>query len=199
MLANAEELSRLTRSALGVRNLFGLRGFWRLECGDFESAKASLLEAVALANKAGKRDRRSEIRLVLARLRLGELPDPTQAARQCAENAEDSCHRALADLWLAIGERERAAWHAIRAYGWAWADGAPYVRLYELRKSEVLLEQLGVQSPALSPYDRRSDRSLPWESDVVKAIETLKADADARRARQESPARQRSAERCCRL
>ena len=180
-LANAEELNRFSQSALGIRNLCALRGFWRLENEDFESAKKSLHDAVALAHKVGKIDRRSEIRLAIAKHNLKELPEPSHVAEQFAYSLEEPCHHALADLWFAIGNHDQAKKHALAAYKWAWADGEPYVRCFELNKTRVLLEKLGADIPKLTLYNPAKDEKLPWEGKVAAAIEKLQTEKEAKK------------------
>ncbi|MCA8995266.1 MAG: hypothetical protein KDA88_25050, partial [Planctomycetaceae bacterium] len=65
--------------------------------------------------------------------------------------------------------------HAVAAYKWAWADGEPYVRRYELTQTTELLQQMNLPIPNLPPYDPAKDEKLPWEDDVLAAIEKLKA------------------------
>lgn len=173
LLAEAERLSRIEKSALGNRNLCALRGFWQLENNNFESAKQSLHDAVALAHKAGKIDRRSEICLAIAKFNLNELHVPIQIAENFTYDLEEPCYLALAELWFAIGDHEQAKKHAFAAYKWSWADGEPYVRRFELNKSHELLKKLGAEIPKLPPYDPAKDKKLPWEEEVAKAIEKL--------------------------
>jgi len=176
-LVNAEEVNR--NSALGKRNLCALRGFWCLEHNDFENARKSLHDAVALAHKAGKVDRRSEICLALAKCKLDVLTDKQQSAEQFTYDLDESSNKALADLWFAIGDLPQAKKHAIAAYKWASADGEPYVRRKELTNVSALLEKLGVEPPKLPPYDPSRDRRLPWEEKVTTTIEKLRTELDA--------------------
>ena len=135
---------------------------------------------MALAHKVGKIDRRSEIRLAVAKHYLKELPEPSQVAEQFVSSLEDSCHRALADLWFAIGDHDRAKYHAVAAYKWAWADGEPYVHRYELNKARALLDQLGTEIPELPHYDPSKDEKLPWEDTVAVAIQKIMAGKEAK-------------------
>jgi hypothetical protein len=130
---------------------------------------------VTLAHKAGKIDRRSEICLAIAKHNLNELPDPIYVAEQFADNIEQSCHHALADLWMAIGDQEQAKQHAVAAYKWAWADGEPYVRRFQLTKARELLEKLGAEIPNLPPYDQTTDEKTPLEDKVANAIKYFRA------------------------
>ena len=161
------------------RSLHGLRGQWRLERGEWALAAESLREAVSMARAVGQTDARAETQLALASFQLGELADPRREAEQLA-NVRHPSHRALAELWLAIGDREQATKHALAAYKWAWADGEPYVRRYELNKARALLEKLGAEIPNLPPYDPAKDEKLPWEDDVAAAIEKLRAEKESK-------------------
>jgi len=178
-LVNAEKLCQTSQSAIGKRNLCALRGFWRLQHEDFESAKNNLQDAVALAHKAGKVDRRSEICLAIAKYYLKELSEPNQVAEQFTYSLQEYCYYDLASLWFAIGNHEQAKTLGIAAYKWAWADGIPYVRRHELNCARSLLEELGAEIPNLSPYDPAKDVKLPLEHEVATAIEEIWAEKEA--------------------
>jgi hypothetical protein len=177
-LAAAERLAIEGKNRLTMRFLHGLRGEWRIERGEWELAAESLHEAVHMARGAGTVDVVAETYLTVAKLHLGQLTDPRGEAQRLAE-ADHVDDLALAELWLAIGDRERAEKHAVAAYEWAWADGEPYVRRYDLDKSATLLKQLGAEITKLPPYDAAKDEKLPWEDKVVAAIEKLRAEKEA--------------------
>jgi hypothetical protein len=178
-LAQAEQLAKTGKNRIIVRYLHGLRGEWCLERGEWALAAESLREAVSMARVVGQTDSVAETQLALARFHLGQLTDPHREAEQLA-NARWKFHRTLADLWLAIGDREQAKKHALDAYKWAWADGEPYVQRYELNKSRALLEKLGAEIPNLPPYDRAKDEKFPCEDEVAAAIEKLRAEKEVK-------------------
>jgi hypothetical protein len=180
-LTLAEQLASDGRSRHTLRSLLALRGEWRLEQGQWDSAEDSLREAVRMARAVGQTDAGAETRLALARFRLGSLAEPRQEAEQLAELKEPA-HRVLAELWLAIGDPEQAKKHALAAYRWAWAEGEPFVHRYELNKSRALLEQLKAEIPNLPPYDPSKDKKLRWEDAVLAAIEELRAEKAAEAA-----------------
>jgi hypothetical protein len=177
-LTRAEQLARSGRSRNSIRALHRLRGEWRLQQGHWALAADSFHEAVRMAREVGGTDATSEARLALAKLHLGTLDDPRREAEQIVWAGEGD-QRALADLWLAAGDHERARKHALAAYTWAWADGEPYVRRYELNKTRALLERLGTPIPDLPPYDPAKDEKLPWEDEVAEAIEKLRVEQKA--------------------
>lgn len=167
-----------------IRNLHHLRGRWFLEQGEFGPAADSLHEAVRMAREAGVIDGDSieaETLLALSQFHLGRLADPAQVAERLAE-AKRPYHLGLAKLWKAISEIGKAEKHALAAYKWAWADGEPYVRRYELNKARALILELGEEIPDLPAYDPARDEKLPWEDKVAEAIEKLRAENEAKKA-----------------
>jgi hypothetical protein len=177
-LAAAERLATEGKNRLIVRDLHGLRGAWQMEQGQWALAAESLHEAVRMARGVNTIDARAETQLALASFHLGQLTDPRREAEQLAQ-ASYVDNLSLAELWLAIGDREQAKKHALAAYQWAWADGEPYVRRYELNKATALLKQLNTEIPNLPPYDPAKDEKFPWEDKLAAAIEKLRAEKEA--------------------
>lgn len=183
-LLEAERLAREGKSRATLRDLHGLRGDWRFEQGAWALAAESYEEAVRMAREVGQTDETSETRLSLAKYHLGQLAEPRQEAERLAR-LRRTAPRALAELWLAIGEKERAEEYALDAYKAAWADGEPYVWRYALDRSRELLEKLGVEVPDLPPYDPGRDEKLPWEEEVVAVIEALRTERASQNAKKE--------------
>ena len=52
---------------------------------------------------------------------------------------------------------------------------------YALNQARALLKRLGYKVINLSDYDPVKDKELPWEKEVVEAIERLRAEADAKK------------------
>lgn len=177
-LAEAERLMIDGRNRAQLRTLHNLRGDWRLEQGEWALAAASYQEGVRLARERGLPDPASETGLALAKHHFHQLANPQQEAERLVELRQPA-HRLLAQLWLALGEFERAKHHALAAYQWAWADGEPYVNRYELEKTAELLQQMKIEIPTLPPYDPAKDEPFPWEAEVRAAIEKLRAEKQA--------------------
>jgi hypothetical protein len=183
-LAEAERLALTGKNRRTIRRLHCLRGEWRLEQGAWALAAASYQEAVRLARERSLTDATSETGLALARLQLRLAADPgavepLAAARQDAERLAQwrrPAHGLLARLWLALGDSEQAKHHALAAYRWAWADGEPYVRRYDLTKATELLQQLNVPLPNLPPHDPAKDAPFPWEAEVRALLEATRAE-----------------------
>ena len=168
-LASAQELAEKGNNPRTVRGIHSLRGQWLIEQGDWAIAAKSLNQAVQMARAARQYDARSETYLKLAQFHLGDLANPRDEAEQL-ESAEWVDDRALAELWLAIGDREKAKYWALEAYRWAGADGEPFVQRYELTKSRALLETLGAEIEDLpcAKYEK-----FPCEDEVEAAIKKL--------------------------
>jgi hypothetical protein len=188
-LKEAEDLNRSLESALGMRNLCALRGFWSVEKGDWESARSSLQMAIARAHKANKIDRRSEIQLAIANHHLGKLSNASQLAEDFARETEAWCQRHLAEFWFTIGNHVEARKHAIAAYHWAWADGEPFVRRSELNKTRRLITQLGEEPPVLKAHDSAMMAKVDWEDALTHAIQKLRIKSEADKAAKEPRAR----------
>jgi tetratricopeptide (TPR) repeat protein len=178
LLARAEELTRTGKYRIGVRSLHQLRGQWHLRHGRWLLAADSLSEAVQMARAVGQNDPASETWLTVAKFHLGWLSNARQEAEQLAA-AKSKNHQALGELWLAIGDAVQAEEHALEAYKEAWGDGEPYVYRYALNKARDLLHQLGADIPHLPPYDPAKDEKLPWEDELVAAIEKLREEKEA--------------------
>jgi hypothetical protein len=143
-----------------------------------------------MAREIGRTNPEAEAHLALAKLHLGQLPDARREGEHLSQ-AREVAHLELADFWLALGDSEHARKHALLAYRWAWADGEPYVRRYELNRSRALLEQMGAEVPDLPPYDPSRDPKLPWEDEVLAAIEELRANKAANRDAKDHPEKAR--------
>ena len=175
-LAAAERLAEAGKNRASMRSLHRLRGEWRLSRGEHALAAESLQEAIRMAHEAGFPDPESEALLALARLHLNQLPAAREEAKRLSAGRAPA-HLLLAELWRALGDTQQAAVHAEAAYRYAWGDGEPYIRRYDLERAETLLRQLGEDIPALPVYDPAQDPQNPWEDDIGAAITELQESA----------------------
>jgi hypothetical protein len=192
-LDRAEQLTKTGRDRGLIRDLHQLRGRWHLQRRDWAAAATSFHEAVSMARAVGQTALDSEGLFVLAKLRLGELRDPRGDVEQLERDRRAS-NSSMAELWLAIGDSERAKPYALDYHKWACADGEPYVHRYHLNKARGLLEEIGAEVPPVPVYDPSKDPKLPWEDEVEAAIEELRAGTD-KSAGQEARATQAKAKK----
>ncbi|MBS1830833.1 MAG: DUF4062 domain-containing protein [Acidobacteria bacterium] len=173
-LVAAEDLARGGKSGDITIDLHYLRGLWCVEKGDWEHAMKCFGAAVTMDRAVNGNDPRYATCLALAKFQRGQLPEASMEAEHLA-NAKRVAHQPLAELWLVLGDREKATHHALQAYREAWADGEPYVYRWELNKAKALLEKLGVEPPVLPQYDPEKDGKYPYEDEVNAAIAELRA------------------------
>ncbi|MFI6094581.1 DUF4062 domain-containing protein [Lentzea sp. NPDC051213] len=167
-LDDIDALARSRGTRFVMRTVHNLRGRLHMSREEWASAANEFEGAVSMARQTGIPSDRDEGWLMLARLRLGQLPD----ARAEIENLWPG-DDLLAELWRELGDRDRATSHALSEYEFAWADGEPYVRRHDLDKAERMLRELGAEVPVLPPYDPAADPPLPCELRVEEAIAAL--------------------------
>lgn len=186
-LSAAERLSRESKDRGTLRNALDLRGEWRLKEGDALGAITALEESARLARATGLTDLDTETWLALARHHAGQLDAPgAEAERLQAAGAEGY---ALVRLWLAAGDTVCARAQALKYHRWAWADGEPYVRRFDLERARRLLAELGEAEPKLPPYDPANRKRFDWQDEVeaaITALEREKAERDAEATRREA-------------
>ncbi len=173
-LTRIELLGREYGNRNVIRGALQLRGRWLMQRGEWVHAARNLAEAVRMTRAVGLNDRLTETQLTLARLHLGELPDPRQETQRLAAGRHPE-HLVLAQLWQEIGDSDQAKQHALAAYKHAWADGEPYVRRYDLERAAQLLADLGVEIPTLPSYDPTKHPKRPWEHKIEALIAELRA------------------------
>jgi hypothetical protein len=73
------------------------------------------------------------------------------------------------------GRFEEAKRYALEAYKKAWADGPPYSFWWDLKRADSTLKELSVPKPPMPRFDPARMRSMPFENEIQKFIEELKA------------------------
>ncbi len=97
---------------------------------------------------------------------------------------EDPPHVELAELCLALGNKERALHHVLKGYKKAWADGPPHIYHWDLEACRKVLRTLGTAEPVLPPFDPKSVKPFDFEPALRALIakkEAEKAEEDAKR------------------
>jgi len=126
-----------------------------------------------MARPVNQIDGDSDALLALAKFHAGQLSNATQEAERLAGMKS---HIAVAELWLALGELEKAKEIAVEVYEGAWADGEPYVHRYELDQAQAFLEKIGEPIPEMAPYDPSKHEKYDWEIEVETALDKYKAE-----------------------
>ena len=158
--------------ALGWRSeerwILALAGEWHQCQGRHTKAIDAFTQAVAMAHEVHLRDTDSEARRGLSLAKLGRTAE-AQAAADSAER--DPPHVALASLYLALNQPDKAREHALKGHEWAWANGPPYVHHWYLEECRAVLRALNVQEPEHPPFDPAKHPPFPWEADIHRMLE----------------------------
>ena len=175
VLDEAEQLANEGQNAASMRQIQRWRGEVALMEGDLEAAVSHFNESVRLARKSGTAHTAVYMGyLAVARARQGSYDE----ARRLIEEAlasRDGIYDSTAEVYLALGEREKAAHYAIEAYKWAWADGPPHSWWWHLERAKKLLAELGIEPPAMPPFDPTNVEPIPYEDEIRAFIAELKA------------------------
>jgi tetratricopeptide (TPR) repeat protein len=174
VLVQTEKLAGAGHDRSTIQAIHRLRGEWRLTCKEPLSALESFAEAVRMLREVGEEAARYETPLALARLRAGICFDAHAEAERLSKTNGGSL--AVAELWRALGERDAAVEHALRAHSWAVADGEPHVHRYYLDRTRALLTELGAPLPEVPRYDPSGAPRYPWEKDLRALIEQRRAE-----------------------
>nr|WP_294553917.1 DUF4062 domain-containing protein [uncultured Rhodopila sp.] len=171
----------LTAAALGVavdrvhalaepaieRRLRSLSGDWHQANFRNEAAVEAYGRAIEMAHAVGLRDTESEAARGLSLARLGHRAEAEAAA---ASAERDPPHAALAELYLELGDRNKARHHAIEGYKLAWADGPPYAFRWSLQTCRKVLQALNEPEPQLPPYDPARIKPIEFEADIRRLL-----------------------------
>lgn len=150
------------------RALRRLAGEWHQSEGRHTEAIDAFAQAIAMAQEVHLRDTTSEARRGLSLARLGRTAE-AQAAADSAER--DPPHAALASLYLALNQPDKARDHALTGHEQAWANGPPYVRHWHLEECRAVLRALNVPEPERPPFDPAKHQPFPWEADIHRMLE----------------------------
>jgi len=179
VLNKAEQLSQQGRSALSLRKIIGLHGESALRQNAGRQAATYFEREIEMLRKARLNTKHAFGGLARARLLQGRRDE----ARLLLD-AEPIDDMSAAEVWLALGEADKARERALAAYHWAWGEGEPYANWDGLRRARAVLEKLKEPEPALPPFDPDNYERLPQEAEIIAFIEELEAekakkDADA--------------------
>lgn len=175
----AFQLAKQGNSRYTIRELYRLQGNWQLAQANWQVAVNSFGEALRMARETNLVDSSAETGLALSKYHLGQLTEPEQEAVRL-EGLRTQDNYLLAQLWRAIGNKEKAKEWALQAYTAAWGSGEPYVHRYNLNQATALLQELGEPIPQLPPYDPAKDEKFPWEAKIEAIIAKLQVEKEAK-------------------
>lgn len=92
-----------------------------------------------------------------------------------------------ANVYLEIGDRDKAKRHALLAYMKAWAEGPPHIFWWELERSKQILAQLGVPEPELPLFDPAKIKPIPFETEIRSAIKELNVEKSKTKEKETRP------------
>ncbi len=150
------------------RSTLALAGEWHQSQGRHIEAIEAFAQAIAMAHEVHLRDTESEARRGLSLAKLGSIEE-AQAAADSAER--DPPHAALASLYRALNQPDKARDHALKGHEWAWANGPPYVHHWELEECRAVLRALNVPEPERPPFDPAKHPPFPWEANIHRMLE----------------------------
>jgi len=149
------------------RGLSQLVGDWLQSASAHVEAVEAFAHAIEMARAVGLSDTDSEARRGLSLARLGRRRE-AEAAAASAERAPS--HVFLAELYLALEQRDQARAHALAGYESAWADGPPYHHHWQLKRCRAVLLALGEPEPQLPPFDAAKVKPIDYEPDIRRLL-----------------------------
>ncbi len=99
-----------------------------------------------------------------------------QEALRIVNDGVDSHGHTAAVVHTKSGNFEEAKEAALEFYRWAWAQGEPYVRRWELDEARKILTELGVDEPQLPVWDESMYEPFAHEAEIRALLERLKAE-----------------------
>ncbi len=180
-LDEAEALSRQSRNALEQRVVQGLRGVFALRQGRIDDAAAHFERAITMARRSGVADLAIYMGDLARTRALQGRHDEARCllqeafALECKSEVHD-LYASAAEVYLTLGERDKAEGYARKAYKAAWADGPPFVWWWALERAKQVLAALGVAEPVLPRFDPAKVSPLPQEDEIRAFIAALRAE-----------------------
>jgi tetratricopeptide (TPR) repeat protein len=174
VLADAENIATRGNNRPRIRAIHWLRGEWHLALGQWAEAASAFEEDIRMTREVNLSAAKTEPRLALAQVRLSRKHDARETADRLAE-LEEPPNWELAELYLALGDLEKARQYVLPAYKEAWADGEPYADWWPLQRCREVLQALGEPEPQLPKFDPANFPPIPYEVKVLEYIEKKKA------------------------
>lgn len=170
LLSKIDELAKEGNSRGIIRSVAWLRGEWNLALGNWGKAAEFFDEHIRMTREVNLVASWEEARLALAQLKLGESHPFSDTADRIA-SVDDPPHAALAELYLALGEFEKARKCVYAAYVEAWSAGPPYVCWRTLEQCRRIYEALGDPEPKLPHFDPKTVQPFSFEAKLSAYLE----------------------------
>ncbi len=157
-----------------------IRARWRQQNNDHAGAIEGLNEVITLANEIRHRYLPVyQARRAVSLAATGNIPAALRTASEI-ERRRDPPHVPLAQLYLALGDTQKARAHAEQGYKLSWGDGPPFSRHWNVEECRQVLAAVGAPEPTLPPFDPSTIKPFPFEADIERLIETTFAEREAR-------------------
>lgn len=174
-LAACERFALAGNDGMELRAIANLRGEYALQRGAPAEAITHFTQAMERANKSGANTSSYSASLANAHALLGNRDEALRLLGEAYDIPEDAKSVFVAETYLALGEHDKAKTVALAAYKRAWADGLPYVRLWDLERAKKVLDAVGEPYPDMPPFDPSKIKPIPYEAEIRAFIEELKA------------------------
>jgi hypothetical protein len=171
LICEAIGQARALGQRLIERDLWYLLGAWHHTHARHLPAIEAFEHAIQMARDSDLPDPGTEAERGLSLARVNRVQEAETAAHSAERGlsiVRDPPHVALAELWLELGQRDRARDLALCGYKWAWADGPPYCWHWELERCRAVLRALGEPDPP--PHDPAKIEPLPYEADINRLL-----------------------------
>lgn len=178
--AKAIDFARATGVRIVELYCCNIRARWRQQNSDHAGAIEGFNEVITLANEI--RHRYLPIYQARRAVSLATRGE-TQAALRTASEIErrrDPPHVPLAQLYLVLGDTQKARAHAEQGYKQSWGDGPPFHRHWNVEECRRVLADVGAPEPKLPAFDPSAIKPFPFEADIERLIETTIAEREAR-------------------
>lgn len=162
--------------------ILALRARNHLRLGHVDEALSAIDEAISWANKGGSAELASYLATRgLIWLHLDKMADAqTDVDTAIETNLYPSefahIYNCASRVYQKLGTLEKTKDYALQAYTYAWAEGEPYYRWYDLQEAKKQLDSLGLEHPQLKPYDTDNPEKVYMEDEIVAFIEEEKAE-----------------------
>ena len=173
LLVSAHKLAEFGKNRWAIRELYRIRGEWMLALERWSDAEEAFGNAISMAREVELTKPGLEARIALVRVKQNQYNSARDSADRLAD-LDNPPHIELAELYLGLGDCDKARAHAISGYRWAWADGMPFVNWWPLQRCRKVFEALGECEPQFPPFDYSRGKPLLFDSDVLSTIEKLK-------------------------